>query len=143
MAELADALDSGSSESNFMQVQVLFPAPLKSPDAVSVSGLFFCIFGAVLQTGGHCSGKRLLPGAMLRDEGFRGKGRFSVRMIREPDACSSAPAGPLGKKPCADALHGAREKGHPDLQPCDDPGIVPPAAEVGCPSEWVTPQTDI
>ena len=26
MAELADALDSGSSESNFMQVQVLFPA---------------------------------------------------------------------------------------------------------------------
>ena len=30
MAELADALDSGSSESNFMQVQVLFPAPNKS-----------------------------------------------------------------------------------------------------------------
>ena len=30
MAELADALDSGSSESNFMQVQVLFPAPAKS-----------------------------------------------------------------------------------------------------------------
>ena len=29
MAELADALDSGSSESNFMQVQVLFPAPMK------------------------------------------------------------------------------------------------------------------
>ena len=29
MAELADALDSGSSESNFMQVQVLFPAPIK------------------------------------------------------------------------------------------------------------------
>ena len=29
MAELADALDSGSSESNFMQVQVLFPAPTK------------------------------------------------------------------------------------------------------------------
>ena len=29
MAELADALDSGSSESNFMQVQVLFPAPRK------------------------------------------------------------------------------------------------------------------
>ena len=29
MAELADALDSGSSESNFMQVQVLFPAPQK------------------------------------------------------------------------------------------------------------------
>ena len=29
VAELADALDSGSSESNFMQVQVLFPAPAK------------------------------------------------------------------------------------------------------------------
>ena len=29
MAELADALDSGSSEGNFMQVQVLFPAPNK------------------------------------------------------------------------------------------------------------------
>ena len=27
MAELADALDSGSSESNFMKVQVLLPAP--------------------------------------------------------------------------------------------------------------------
>ena len=27
MAELADALDSGSSEGSFMQVQVLFPAP--------------------------------------------------------------------------------------------------------------------
>ena len=29
MAELADALDSGSSESNFMEVQVLLPAPNK------------------------------------------------------------------------------------------------------------------
>ena len=29
MAELADALDSGSSESNFMQVQVLFLAPYR------------------------------------------------------------------------------------------------------------------
>ena len=27
MAELADALDSGSSESNFMEVQVLLSAP--------------------------------------------------------------------------------------------------------------------
>ena len=37
MAELADALDSGSSESNFMQVQVLFPAPRLS----IVLSLFF------------------------------------------------------------------------------------------------------
>ncbi len=30
MAELADALDSGSSESNFMQVRPLLPAPRRS-----------------------------------------------------------------------------------------------------------------
>ena len=30
MAELADALDSGSSEVTFVQVQVLLPAPLKA-----------------------------------------------------------------------------------------------------------------
>ncbi|CAB1261938.1 hypothetical protein CLOSBL3_20151 [Clostridiaceae bacterium BL-3] len=30
MAELADALDSGSSERNFMQVQVLLSAPIKN-----------------------------------------------------------------------------------------------------------------
>ena len=29
MAELADALDSGSSEGNFVKVQVLLPAPSK------------------------------------------------------------------------------------------------------------------
>ena len=40
MAELADALDSGSSESNFMQVQVLFPAP-QYPDIARYPGVFF------------------------------------------------------------------------------------------------------
>ena len=48
MAELADALDSGSSESNFMQVQVLFPAPNKrNPNPVFQIGNgfgFFLIF---------------------------------------------------------------------------------------------------
>ena len=39
MAELADALDSGSSESNFMEVQVLLPAP-KRPKSFSLLGLF-------------------------------------------------------------------------------------------------------
>ena len=29
MAELADALDSGSSEGNFVKVQVLLPAPYR------------------------------------------------------------------------------------------------------------------
>ena len=33
MAELADALDSGSSESNFMEVQVLLPAPIPKGSA--------------------------------------------------------------------------------------------------------------
>ena len=41
MAELADALDSGSSESNFMQVQVLFPALDKGETTLVSSFLFF------------------------------------------------------------------------------------------------------
>ena len=48
MAELADALDSGSSESNFMQVQVLFPAPNhENPNLFSIGeGFgFFVFFG--------------------------------------------------------------------------------------------------
>ena len=40
MAELADALDSGSSESNFMQVQVLFPAPYKNAPALAGAFLY-------------------------------------------------------------------------------------------------------
>ena len=46
MAELADALDSGSSESNFMQVQVLFPAPNQyNPNLFSIGdGFGFIVF---------------------------------------------------------------------------------------------------
>ena len=41
MAELADALDSGSSESNFMQVQVLLPAPKHSnPNLLPIGEMF-------------------------------------------------------------------------------------------------------
>ena len=39
MAELADALDSGSSESNFMEVQVLLPAPKKKK--LAIESVFF------------------------------------------------------------------------------------------------------
>ena len=46
MAELADALDSGSSEGNFMQVQVLLPAPNGiNPNLVPIgNGFGFVIF---------------------------------------------------------------------------------------------------
>ena len=42
MAELADALDSGSSESNFMQVQVLLSAPTISQKIDTINVFVFC-----------------------------------------------------------------------------------------------------
>ncbi len=45
MAELADALDSGSSESNFMKVQVLLPAPNQyNPNQIFLIGDGFGLF---------------------------------------------------------------------------------------------------
>ena len=41
MAELADALDSGSSEVTFVQVQVLLPAPTKNALLSTDTGAFF------------------------------------------------------------------------------------------------------
>ena len=40
MAELADALDSGSSEVTLIQVQVLLPAPSESLENTTFSRLF-------------------------------------------------------------------------------------------------------
>ena len=51
MAELADALDSGSSESNFMEVQVLLPAP-KSLVNTAFSRLFAFSFRCHTAVGG-------------------------------------------------------------------------------------------
>ena len=50
MAELADALDSGSSEGSLIQVQVLLSAPLRaSMRKCVVEVLLFCSFSLVFQ----------------------------------------------------------------------------------------------
>ena len=53
MAELADALDSGSSESNFMEVQVLLPAPKKQNAMHSAFSLFHQLVGEAEDLGGE------------------------------------------------------------------------------------------
>lgn len=45
MAELADAYGSGPYESNFMEVQVLLPAPKLQPAIRNESSVvFYCVF---------------------------------------------------------------------------------------------------
>ncbi len=51
MAELADALDSGSSESNFMQVRPLLPAPRRSKVRFASTFLFMAPHKAVAFVG--------------------------------------------------------------------------------------------
>ena len=69
MAELADALDSGSSESNFMQVQVLFPAPDQyNPNQIFQIGNgfgFFLIFQSQRYNTLDLAGKVSVQGAEI------------------------------------------------------------------------------
>ena len=69
MAELADALDSGSSESNFMQVQVLFPAPSQyNPNPIFQIGNgfgFFLIFLSQRYNPPDLAGKVSVQGAKV------------------------------------------------------------------------------
>ena len=44
MAELADALDSGSSEGSLIQVQVLLPAPVNKTSYIKCSSFFIFLF---------------------------------------------------------------------------------------------------
>ena len=54
MAELADALDSGSSGGNFVEVQVLLPAPPKALKTLSFRGFSLSFFlGRRITTAHH------------------------------------------------------------------------------------------
>ena len=48
MAELADALDSGSSDFTVIQVQVLLSAPAKNPVKLYFTGFLLCVLATGL-----------------------------------------------------------------------------------------------
>ena len=73
MAELADALDSGSSRGSSVKVQVLLPAPQKALKMLCFQGflLFFCRCHTAV--GGTHHLWRCVCRFSVRGEGFRGK----------------------------------------------------------------------
>ena len=94
MAELADALDSGSSESNFMQVQVLFPAPNQyNPNQIFQIGNgfgFFLIFLSQRHNTPDLAGKfSVLKGGTLLESLRRSIQRNRYFLIYKPKAVFS------------------------------------------------------
>ena len=70
MAELADALDSGSSGGNFVEVQVLLPAPKRKS---RISGFFFLYF--------YLSSLLSNLRFQIKDKKEKRKGHFALRKV--------------------------------------------------------------
>ena len=82
MAELADALDSGSSRGSSVKVQVLLPAPQKALKTLRFQGflLFFCRCHTAVE-GTHDLWQCVCLFS-VRGEGFRGKGAVLIVKVK-------------------------------------------------------------